>query len=134
MRHVICYVSHTNSELDLHQIQDLLDFSLNNNRKLGLKGVLLYSEGNFFQILEGEKEVVLNIYHKIEKDPRHHGIIQIIGRDISKGAIDGYTVDVLNGEDKYNIEVPKEYLDTIEGIPLEVKKPMENMVARFVSI
>ena len=134
MRHVICYFSHTNSELNFDQIQDLLDFSLKNNRKLGIKGVLLYSEGNFFQILEGEKELVLQIFHKIQKDLRHHGIIQIIGRDIEKGAIDGYKVDILNDGHKYNFEVPKQYLEAIEGIPIEVKKPMENMMARFVSI
>jgi len=38
---------------------------------------LLYSDGNIIQVLEGEQEIVQDIYKKISKDSRHHSIIRL---------------------------------------------------------
>lgn len=37
--------------------------------------MLLYSEGSFMQVLEGEEETVEALMSKIADDPRHHEII-----------------------------------------------------------
>lgn len=42
-----------------------------NNRKRELVGVLYFGDGCFFQCLEGEKEVVEDLYKKLEQDDRH---------------------------------------------------------------
>ncbi|MGI8650719.1 MAG: BLUF domain-containing protein [Rubrobacter sp.] len=46
-----------------------------NNSALGITGMLLYKDGNFMQVLEGEEEAVRKLYAKIESDPRHKGTI-----------------------------------------------------------
>lgn len=132
MRHAICYVSTANSNLNLHQIEALLNLSKDGNERKNIKGVLLYSEGNFFQILEGEKTLVLDVFKKIEQDPRHYGLIKILGKDITQGACDGYKVDILNEEYKHGYKVPQKYLDALQGISPEVKKSMEKMLRLFI--
>ena len=41
--------------------------------KIGITGILLYWEktNQFLQVLEGEKNIVFNLYDKISKDTRH---------------------------------------------------------------
>lgn len=46
-----------------------------NNYRLGVTGMLLYKDGNFLQLLEGEEESVRGLYERIAADPRHRGII-----------------------------------------------------------
>lgn len=133
MRHAICYVSTSVDSLTEEQIKDLLKFVEEKNKSLGIKGVLLYSEGNFFQILEGEKKTVLDVFNKIEKDARHHSIIKIIGRDISLDSYQTYKVDILNETNREFFDVPLKYKEALIGIPLDLKNTMENMLKRFIS-
>ncbi|MFO7719459.1 MAG: BLUF domain-containing protein [Gillisia sp.] len=133
MRHAICYVSNANENLDNAQVKTLLEFCKEKNMALGIKGVLLYAEGNFFQILEGEKDILMEIFKKIENDPRHHGLITIISRDIPKHTFDEYKVDILSDEYKYAYVVPNEYSEALNGISNEVRKTMEKLLARFIS-
>lgn len=133
MRHAICYVSTAHSDLSQHQIETLLNLSKERNEPLDIKGVLLYSEGNFFQIMEGEKDTVLEVFKKIEKDPRHYGLIQIMGSDIAQGSCDGYKVDILSDKHKHGYEIPQEYLVPLQGISPKVKIPMEKMLRMFIA-
>ncbi len=132
MRHAICYVSDKNEKISDKQVEELLKECTTNNTSSGIKGVLLYSEGNFFQIIEGEKVFILDLFEKIKQDARHNGIIQIIGRDIAHDAFDGYKTDILNGETKYQASLPKEYTDTLEGLPGDLKKTMKKMMGTFI--
>jgi len=133
MKHAICYVSNANKDLNQEQIRKLLDFCQEKNEQLKIKGVLLYSEGNFFQILEAEKDVVLSVYHKIQKDSRHYGLIQIMGQDIAEGGFDGYKVDILDENSIQEFQIPEKYTDALKGMSPEVKKPMERMLENFIA-
>ena len=44
----------------------------------GITGMLLYNDGNFMQVLEGEEEGVRDLFGKITRDPRHRGIITLL--------------------------------------------------------
>ena len=132
MEYAICYISNSR-DLNYQQTEELLKFCQDQNKLFGIKGVLLYSEGSFFQILEGEKQIVLGLFEKIKKDPRHHELIQIIGREIDRGSFDGYKVDIISENLKYDPEVPREYIEALKGIPLDVRKPMERMLKMFIA-
>ncbi|MBZ9730376.1 BLUF domain-containing protein [Salegentibacter sp. JZCK2] len=132
MRHAICYVSNKKKEISDTQIEELLEECSTKNSLSGIKGLLLYSEGNFFQIIEGEKVFILNLFEIIKKDPRHYGVIQIIGRDIEQDAFDGYKTDILTDKIRCQSKLPKEYTDTLEGLPFELKRIMERMMETFI--
>jgi hypothetical protein len=50
---------------------ELLTQSRENNTLAGITGLLLYKEGKFLQVLEGDDLLVRKLISKIEKDPRH---------------------------------------------------------------
>jgi len=58
-------------------LKELLRKSQANNLVNNLSGMLLYSEGSFVQVLEGDAKELDETYNKIKKDPRHKNIIQL---------------------------------------------------------
>lgn len=76
------YASVEAIEFSEEEIVALLEQARTGNKKLGITGMLLYDNGAFFQVLEGELEVVARLLEKIEKDPRHERFIKIIQEDI----------------------------------------------------
>lgn len=54
------------------------------NLKKDITGILLYMDGDFIQVLEGEKEVVNALFETIQKDKRHKGIICVFNDIIEK--------------------------------------------------
>lgn len=71
----LTYVSSAVRPFSEDELGDLLARSRSNNARLGVTGMLLYKDGNFMQVLEGEEEVVRGLYAKISADPRHRGEI-----------------------------------------------------------
>jgi len=59
------------------ELKQLLRTSQANNAVNKLTGMLLYSEGTFVQVLEGEAEVLDKIYAEIQHDSRHKNIIKL---------------------------------------------------------
>jgi hypothetical protein len=53
-------------------LTNLLTESRENNSRLDITGMLLYKEGSFLQVLEGDQVEVKGLYMKITRDPRHY--------------------------------------------------------------
>ncbi|GHA58902.1 BLUF domain-containing protein [Pontibacter akesuensis] len=66
------------------ELHSLLAQSRSNNERSGITGILLYHDGNFIQVLEGEEVQVMNLYYRIEQDSRHRGIIKLFSSHISQ--------------------------------------------------
>lgn len=64
--------------------QDILTTAFERNEKLDVTGLLVYHEGSFIQLLEGDKENVLQIYDSIKRDERHYNIITLYTGETSK--------------------------------------------------
>ena len=58
-------------------LASLLKQSRANNTRLGITGLLLYKDGAFMQVLEGEYLTVETMYAKVEKDPRHFAMTEV---------------------------------------------------------
>lgn len=58
-------------EIEMH---DILTEAIRNNELRNLTGLLVYDDGMFIQMLEGEKEDVEFIFEKIKKDERHFDV------------------------------------------------------------
>jgi hypothetical protein len=72
------YVSSAIKPFSQTELLDLLAQSRDNNTSLGITGMLLYKDGNFMQVLEGEEETVQALIAKIAHDPRHRGMIILL--------------------------------------------------------
>lgn len=60
----------------------LLQQSRATNTEVDLTGILLYSGGNFLQVLEGDEAAVDALMARIERDPRHRNLITLVRRPI----------------------------------------------------
>lgn len=67
----ILYTSKAEKPFDEFMMSDLLNVSRKNNSENEVSGMLLYREGIFLQLLEGEEQHVKELYKKIEADSRH---------------------------------------------------------------
>ncbi|WP_050630800.1 BLUF domain-containing protein [Bradyrhizobium viridifuturi] len=76
--HALIYVSRSNSNVHDSSaseiIRSILAQSRAKNARLGVTGALLFSQGYFCQVLEGERAAVEEIFGAIESDPRHRNI------------------------------------------------------------
>ena len=71
----LIYVSTANHLLSELEIRQILDSSIRHNTPQEVTGLLLYSDGSFMQVLEGDEAAVNETMSRIERDPLHHGII-----------------------------------------------------------
>jgi hypothetical protein len=71
--HNLFYCSLAKEHISKDDILDILKCSRRNNEKIAITGILVYwkKTNQFLQLLEGEENVVLNLYDKICIDNRH---------------------------------------------------------------
>ncbi|MEL7113410.1 MAG: BLUF domain-containing protein [Pseudomonadota bacterium] len=67
----IIYKSRAKAWVSASDLAALLSVSRRNNLKRGLTGLLVYSRGNFLQVLEGPQRSVDATFDRILADPRH---------------------------------------------------------------
>lgn len=77
----LVYVSSATHLMSEDDILQILRASRRNNASAGITGLLLYKDGNFLQVLEGEEDKVVALYEKISRDPRHKDV-QVISREV----------------------------------------------------
>lgn len=75
------------------QLKHLLEVSRSRNSASGVTGLLLYANGNFIQLLEGEKEDVLATRARIEEDPRHRGLVVLLEGPCEKRDFQDWSMD-----------------------------------------
>jgi hypothetical protein len=78
------YASRATANPSEAEIQRLLARARNINGERGITGMLLLIEGSFFQVLEGDAEMVDKTYETIARDARHDRVTLIIREPISK--------------------------------------------------
>jgi uncharacterized Fe-S cluster-containing MiaB family protein len=102
------YSSAQTIEFSHDDIIALLEAARKNNSKLGVTGILLYDSGSFFQILEGEPDVIQALYKKIENDKRHCRVSKIIYEPIESRSFSEWTMGYAG--------VTREKLRAIDGL------------------
>ena len=75
--HFLLYVSSATHLFSRDELHWILSTSRKNNAALAVSGILLYKDGNQMQLLEGEERAVVDLYHRIGTDPRHHDLTVI---------------------------------------------------------
>jgi len=78
----LVYVSSASEPFTKEQLRELLTGSHWRNTQAGITGLLLYKDGNFMQVLEGEEAAVKKLFEKIKQDSRHHSVITLLQHSI----------------------------------------------------
>ena len=80
--HALVYVSAATRLLSADELRHLLERARERNAKEKVTGVLLYSNGNFMQYLEGSAAGLKKVYDVIKADAQHAGIIELLREPI----------------------------------------------------
>ncbi len=105
MRYAIAYISNRSPSVSDKDVDLVLSQADQFNNQNDITGLLVYSDENFFQLIEGEKDKVIQLYKKISKDTRHRNVIKFLEREISNSSYDGYYCDEVN--DKFEVDESK---------------------------
>lgn len=77
MYHII-YISYVPTPLYDDDLVNILTKSRFNNKMLDITGMLIYVNGKFIQVLEGEYDSVTKMYEKIKNDSRHRQVFRLM--------------------------------------------------------
>jgi len=80
--HHILYLSQVSTALSEDELKRLLETSRVRNQGRNITGLLLYSDRQFMQLLEGEEADVAQLYSTLAQDPRHTGLIKLADKPI----------------------------------------------------
>lgn len=86
------YTSAAVRPFEPEELTALLSAARHHNEAQGLTGMLLHSEGSFFQVLEGPAEAVDALYRHIELDPRHVLMTKLIRESIKERSFEDWTM------------------------------------------
>ena len=131
MRYAISYVSSVNSNLTEDDILKVLKYTRNWNNEHGITGILLYSDGNFFQVLEGEKELLKSLLSRIIKDERHTNVMVIFEKEVSETKFDDYQSDFISLDSCFQSKNIELYLSQIEKLNPKIHSSVRYILNNF---
>lgn len=82
--HSIAYVSTAVRPFDGDQLLDLLNTSRERNHREDITGLLLYSNGQFLQCIEGPEDTLRKLFAHIEVDSRHKNVKALVDETIDE--------------------------------------------------
>ena len=88
----LVYVSTAARPFKNPELAELLEKSRQNNAADGVTGMLLYHDGNFFQVLEGDYDAVSRVFRRVERDPRHQAVSVIYEDEADKPAFNEWSM------------------------------------------
>lgn len=92
----LVYVSSATHSFTQSELLALLEASRRKNEAATITGMLLYRDGNFMQVLEGEESAVTDTHTRIAKDSRHDGLITLVKAPISQRSFGEWSMGFRN--------------------------------------
>jgi len=128
----ICYISDSNNEESTNSLNELYSKAKNNNNKNNITGILIYSNYNFLQVLEGEEKMVDAIFKKIRHDSRHKNIFNVINTTIEQRIFEDYNFGftIINNPNELNRL--NEYLSWLKNADDILANKVIYMVKNFI--
>jgi hypothetical protein len=92
----LLYASRATTPTDTSVYDSILEQSRARNPKLGITGILCFSENLFIQVLEGGRDEVCELYNSIVRDGRHQHV-RILGfEEIRERRFGNWTMGQVN--------------------------------------
>lgn len=118
----LVYGSSSIAPVSTEVLASILQSSRRNNAAVGVTGALLYDDGCFLQVLEGEPDAVAGVFSRVLRDDRHRRMLTLLDRVVpertfpewSMGLID---VDALSGPDRQSVRALSD-MDSAEPGPV----------------
>lgn len=92
----LVYASRAVAAVDQEELVAILRKSKANNPRLGITGVLCFSEGIFLQALEGGRGAVNQLYNRIVADTRHTDVELLHFEEVTERRFAGWSMGQVN--------------------------------------
>jgi len=92
----LLYASRAVPAVDHEELLAILKKSKANNPKVGITGVLCFSQGIFMQVLEGGRDAVSSLYNRIANDARHGDVVLLSYEEIAERRFAGWSMGQVN--------------------------------------
>ncbi len=89
---LLCYTSIAAHLMTHDELIALLEQARENNDTKDITGMLLYMDGCFFQVLEGEKAIIDRLFDKIGQDKRHLQVMKLIEEPLAHRSFHKWTM------------------------------------------
>lgn len=74
------------------ELRHLLQQARTENERQGITGALVYGDGQFMQIIEGEESVLAILYAKLLHDPRHINVVKLADKQIAQRSFQDWSM------------------------------------------
>lgn len=80
----VLYISYMTKDYEKKELDELMSVFYLNNMKHDISGLLLYSNKNVLQYIEGDLDKIEKLYNNIENDIRHKNVFLLHKKEIQK--------------------------------------------------
>ncbi|KXF81733.1 BLUF domain-containing protein [Enterovibrio coralii] len=78
----IVYISSAEHPFSDDELETMLGAIRQKNEAAGVTGMLLYKDGDFIQVIEGEEDILDPLFKSICQDNRHYGVVELMRKTI----------------------------------------------------
>lgn len=130
------YASSASHLLDDDGLTHILSKAQVNNARNGITGILLHSDGNILQLIEGQKDAVDQLFSKIEQDERHCKLLVLYRRNVAARDFPNFKMGFRStSPESLAMEFPA-YTDIVVNrrLPTETMEGLSKRVATFLRV
>lgn len=80
----LIYSSKAVPQISENELRDIISAAERNNRENNITGLLIFYNGTFIQMLEGDESAVMETFDKIEEDERHTAVLKLFSGNEEK--------------------------------------------------
>ncbi|TGV03147.1 BLUF domain-containing protein [Flavivirga rizhaonensis] len=133
MLKTICYISDSCQEESLNTLKNLFSKAKKNNLKFNITGILIYSNANFLQVLEGNETNVNDTFKRISLDTRHRNLFKVIDINTQQRIFEDYNFGFTIVDSSKELNELNEYLEWLRKADNKLANKVVNMVENFIT-
>jgi hypothetical protein len=130
--HYLVYSSRETHPMTDVDLSALLDESRKRNETSKVTGMLLYKDGKFLQILEGNEAIVESLYERIRGDSRHKDGQVLLTGDVSKRQFPDWSMGFTNLSNWTEQDIPGFSSFLSDGFDVESMRKQPQRVYRLL--
>jgi hypothetical protein len=96
MPYQVIYSSESSTPMQSDDLEDILENARESNLEAGITGALVYIDGFFLQILEGEAQALQALMARITKDVRHEAVTVLKQGEIAASLFSDWSMAYLS--------------------------------------
>ena len=132
MLYTLCYVSSCKNNLTVKDLEHLFRVNKRNNTEHDVSGILIYNNGNFLQILEGDQDMVKTLFKKITRDSRHRNLIPLINNPIEERIFHDYDSGFIQFENPKKRQELHNYISWLKEAEIKNVDKVIQIVENFI--